>query len=199
MAKLLASLRPDIIATAIVVVHALLVSSMSAEEPRLARRRGTNVQPSPAADRAFKPVDQIRVEINLDRAALPEDRATEIFSPATPASPEAFHRAEWHTSVYAWAPPEFFYRPLYFDDVPLERYGHSVYPRLQPAVSTVKYFGDVLLLPYRMVIDAPHQWVSPLGYDRPGSDAEPVRERGLTLPGAYPRRPVVERPILEGQ
>lgn len=177
----------------------LAVLPAAADEPRIARaRRGANLPPSQIADRAFKPVDQIKVEVFLERPLLPEDSAKSLFAASTPASPEALRRADWKTSVYAWTPPEFFHRPLFYEDVPLERYGHSVHPRLQPAVSTVKFYGDVALLPYRWLVESPRQWVSPLGYERPGDDAYPVRERFL-LPGEQPRRGVVERPILDGQ
>jgi len=199
MAKMPAELRPHSLTMALLVaVHVLFVASASSDEPRVARR-GVYVPPAQIADRVFKPLDRIQVEPQLRRPVLPEDCAATLFSPPIPVSPETLRREKWKTSVYAWTPPEFFHRPLYFDDQPLERHGQTIGPRLQPAVSTVKFFSDVALLPYRMVVDTPHQWVSPLGYERPGTDAPPVRERMLTLPGEYPRRPVIERPILDGQ
>jgi hypothetical protein len=198
MSRLCLEPPKTLIVAAAVVLQLLLVLHVVAQEPRLARRK-TNMQAPPVADEAFKPLDQIQVVPRLDRPVLPEDRATDLFSPPAPASPEALRRADWQTSVYAWTPPEFFHRPLYFDDQPLERYGQSVHPRLQPAVSTGKFFKDVVFLPYYLVIDGHHQWVSPLGWDRPGSYATPIRERFPTLPGSYPRRGVTQRPNLEGQ
>lgn len=169
-----------------------------AQEPRMARRK-TNMPASQIADEAFKPLDQIEVVPRLERPVLPVDQAVDLFAASAPASPEALRRADWQTSVYAWTPPEFFHRPLYFDDQALERYGQSTHPRLQPAISTTKFFKDAVFLPYYLVIDGHRQWVSPLGWERPGSYAAPIRERFPTLPGAYPRRGVTQRPVLEGE
>jgi hypothetical protein len=41
------------------------------------------------------------------------------------------------------------YRPLYFEDKHTERFGYYV-PYAQPLISTGIFYGDVLILPYRM-------------------------------------------------
>lgn len=200
MRKLQAGKRSwAILAAALLGAEMFCTLTGFAQEPRLAARRKSNMPASQIADEAFKPLDQIHVVPRLDRALLPEDRAATLFAPPAEASPEAFRRADWHTSVYAWVPPEFFHRPLYFDDQPLERYGQTSYPRLQPAISTAKYFGDVIFMPYKIVVDGHHQWVSNLGYERPGTYMPPVRERLITPPHTYPRREVLDRPPLPGQ
>ena len=50
----------------------------------------------------------------------------------------------------SWQATEFWHRPLYFDDVPLERYGQMHHPLIQPWLSGVHFFGNVPLLPYKM-------------------------------------------------
>lgn len=61
--------------------------------------------------------------------------------------------------------------PLYFEDMPLERYGHSL-GCLQPLWSTGQFYAQVLLLPYEMGLDPPHKPLYALGYHRPGDCVE---------------------------
>jgi len=63
------------------------------------------------------------------------------------------------------------HKPLYFEEVQLERYGHEWGPVVQPALSTVTFFGNLAFLPYKMGIHPPNECQHPLGYYRPGSCA----------------------------
>jgi len=83
-----------------------------------------------------------------------------------------------HTgSMFHWQASRLGHNPLYFEDVPLERHGHSVHPCLQPALSGARFFGNVPILPYRMGLDHPCEYDYTLGHRRPGSCAEHLRER----------------------
>ncbi|MFM8216567.1 MAG: hypothetical protein ACKN82_18275, partial [Pirellula sp.] len=76
-------------------------------------------------------------------------------------------------------------KPLYFEDVSLERYGHEWGPVVQPVVSTVRFFGDLAVLPYKMGIHPPNECQHPLGYHRPGSCAPwSIRPVPLSMRGA---------------
>jgi hypothetical protein len=76
-------------------------------------------------------------------------------------------------------------KPLYFEDVGLERYGHEWGPVVQPVVSTVRFFGDLAVLPYKMGIHPPNECQHPLGYYRPGSCAPwAIKPVPLSLRGA---------------
>jgi len=76
-------------------------------------------------------------------------------------------------------------KPLYFEDVSLERYGHEWGPVVQPVVSTVRFFGDLAVLPYKMGIHPPNECQHPLGYYRPGSCAPwAIKPVPLSLRGA---------------
>jgi len=57
----------------------------------------------------------------------------------------------------------------YFEDVAVERYGHSWGPFLQPVVSAAHFYGSVVFLPYKMGLTPPCECVYTLGYYRPGS------------------------------
>jgi len=74
-------------------------------------------------------------------------------------------------SAYPWLASDLCYNPLYFEDVALERYGHSYHPLIQPFVSVGKFSGQLAGLPYQMVIDSPRKAMYPLGYYRPGEYA----------------------------
>lgn len=168
----------------------------AAPEVRVAARRRREPPPPQIVERTFKPLDQIQVETQIKRPLLPEDSSGTLFSNPAIASRASLRRDEWETSVYEWKPPEYFHRPIYFQDAPLERYGQSTHPILQPGISTARFFGEVVLFPYTVLVEAPHQWVSPLGYDRPGSYAFPVRQRLFMPPHVQPRVGVPERPPL---
>ena len=73
-------------------------------------------------------------------------------------------------SVYAWKASNIAYNPLYFEDVQLERYGHT-YGCLQPAASLGRFGVQLIGLPYQMALDPPCKCVYPLGYYRPGECA----------------------------
>lgn len=75
---------------------------------------------------------------------------------------------------YHWKASKLHHRPLYFQDVSLERYGQTHV--LQPLVSALKFFGTVPVLPYKMGLDRPRDCEYTLGYARPGSCACPVKE-----------------------
>lgn len=71
-------------------------------------------------------------------------------------------------TVLQWAPTNLWYHPLYFQDVGLERYGHTHKPWVQPFVSSGKFFGQFVGLPYQMVLHPPKSREFALGYYQPG-------------------------------
>lgn len=63
------------------------------------------------------------------------------------------------------------HKPLYFEDVALERYGQQWPCGLQPFVSIAKFGVQGIGLPYQMAIDPVWRDIYPLGYYRPGDNA----------------------------
>ncbi len=63
------------------------------------------------------------------------------------------------------------HKPLYFEDVQLERYGHEVGPVLQPVLSSAHFFANIAVLPYKAGIHPPNECQYALGYYRPGNCA----------------------------
>ena len=84
------------------------------------------------------------------------------------------------------------HKPLYFEEVQLERYGHEVGPVLQPLISSVHFFGNIAVLPYKMGIHPMHECQYALGYYRPG-DCAPYMIPPIpwSIPGAISQARVV--------
>jgi hypothetical protein len=81
------------------------------------------------------------------------------------------HNLPWAPTTFAWKASGVCHKPLYFEDVQLERYGHSAGPLLQPLASAAHFFVLVPALPYSMGLEPPAECIYTLGYYRPGSCA----------------------------
>lgn len=101
-----------------------------------------------------------------------------------------FADRQWDQVCYMWKASALCHKPLYFENVQLERYGHSWGPALQPIVSGVHFFTRIPAIPYMMGIQAPNECVYTLGHYRPGSCAPyliepiPFTWRAAALQGA---------------
>ncbi len=80
------------------------------------------------------------------------------------------------TIDYHWTPRNLAHRTLYFDDLPLERWGQSRPPCKQAFCSTVEFVGDAVAVPFRWPRER-HRLHYTLGWARPGSCAPQVKER----------------------
>lgn len=98
---------------------------------------------------------------------------------------------EWQPVCYTWTAPGTCNKPLYFEEVQLERYGNSLGPIRQPIVSAAHFFATVPLLPYYMGAYPPGECQYTLGYYRPGScnpyylDPFPISVRGGIFEGLF--------------
>ena len=86
-------------------------------------------------------------------------------------SNDPFSPREWRSTTYTWKASALCHKPIYFQDVALERYGHSHGPVCEYFASAAHFFGDVILLPYNMGVKTPSECVYTLGYYRPGNCA----------------------------
>jgi hypothetical protein len=84
---------------------------------------------------------------------------------------EQFQPRQWAQMTYLWKASGLCHKPLYFEQVQMERYGHSWGPVLDPLVCGAHFFGTVPVLPYKMGITTPNECVYTLGCYRPGSCA----------------------------
>ncbi|GIW93756.1 MAG: hypothetical protein KatS3mg110_1797 [Pirellulaceae bacterium] len=74
-------------------------------------------------------------------------------------------------ATFAWKASAVYHKPLYFEEVQLERYGHSARPLIQTALSGAHFVGNIATLPYQMAIHPMWECQYPLGHYRPGNCA----------------------------
>jgi len=77
----------------------------------------------------------------------------------------------WLASSFSYQASAICHKPLYFEEVQVERYGHTAGPVRQPIISGCHFVMNLALLPYRMGINPPTECQYALGYYRPGSCA----------------------------
>ena len=77
----------------------------------------------------------------------------------------------WDPTTFTWKASGLCHQPLYFEDVQLERYGHSHGPYIQPIISGAHFFLTIPTLPYQMAGCPPKECMYTLGYYRPGNCA----------------------------
>lgn len=87
----------------------------------------------------------------------------------------ALHCRSFASSHVSWHASNLCHKPLYFEDIQLERYGHTVGPIRQPVKSAVRFLAQAALLPYQMALHPPNECQYPLGLFRPGNCAPYLR------------------------
>ncbi|MDX1963814.1 MAG: hypothetical protein SFX18_11710 [Pirellulales bacterium] len=97
----------------------------------------------------------------------------------------------WGCITYTWKASALCHKPLYFEQVQAERYGHSWGPVLDPVLQSAHFFGTIPLLPYHMGVDPICECQYALGYYRPGNCAPymiepfPLSLRGAATQGIF--------------
>jgi hypothetical protein len=129
---------------------------------------------------SIRPIEKINTDIRLLEEKKPQPQ--ELSGSSLPYSRAAMNRLDWPELSFWWAPTDFSHWPLYFDDIPLERYGQTTCRLAQPVLSGVHFFGNVALQPYELLVDPLYSRITQLGHYRSGSDAPPVRERLRLVP-----------------
>lgn len=75
------------------------------------------------------------------------------------------------STTFTWTASALCHKPNYFEQIELERYGHTPGPILEAPMSGVKFAADIATLPYKMGINPPNECKYALGYYRPGNCA----------------------------
>lgn len=125
------------------------------------------------------PITSINTDVRAEKGEFPNE---------CPLFAETFQPRHWLPITYTWKASALCHKPLYFEDVALERYGHT-WGVLQPAVSGAHFFAALPLLPYKMGVDHPCDCIYALGYYRPGDCAPyhilpfPISPRGAVYEG----------------
>lgn len=131
-------------------------------------------KPAPDASRPFRPITQLTADAALPQGAWPGEAGTEQAGAQPSTIPEFGDPRLWHGwagTNYNWAATQMRHRPLYFEEVNLERYGYTVSPIVQPGISAAHFFLTIPTIPYKMVAQPPREEIYTLGYYRTGSPA----------------------------
>lgn len=167
--------RIALVATAIAgMVHVASAQDKVAEEPPVpAMVSDVDECAEMTAGVSFKSISEIVVQLHPTAELIPPDCSSQMF-----AGYRSAHDAAPNISLseFHWEPTNFFHYPLYFDDTPLERYGQSLCPPLQPAISGARFFLTFPVIPYKMGVDRTHDCITTLGHHRPGNCAPCTRE-----------------------
>ncbi len=118
-------------------------------------------------------IQEARIDIREEQPIAPKDRSFELASSAPQSDWTQFYAPP---KVFAWAAPNIRYRPLYFEDVALERYGQTCGPHRQPWKSSFHFFNSLVLSPLKVVHDPPFSCDYPLGFCRPGDCVPTTRQ-----------------------
>jgi hypothetical protein len=150
-----------------------------------------------------KPINQIspfrdyQPEDSIDPNNPEGSRLCELSDNGQPCPPRLeltsqSHEARNYSNFnYCWYASNLTHNPLYFEDVTLERYGHSHGDLVQPFVSVGRFSVQLFGLPYQWVMHPPCEEVSPLGYYRPGEAAPklhyqvPLNAEAAAATGAF--------------
>jgi len=81
------------------------------------------------------------------------------------------HSRDWTPLTMTWKASALCHKPLYFEEVQLERYGHTTGPFSQPLFSGGHFILNIATLPYKMGMHPMNECQYSLGYYRPGSCA----------------------------
>jgi hypothetical protein len=146
--------------------------------------------------------------LELTRAPSPTE-ARPIRAIPVPEEFVPLPKRDWAPNRKLWASAATAHYPLYFQDASLERYGHSTeqfvgpigrflsYPLDDPKQSNQRnqltqwifsyglFAGQIVALPYNLVMDPPWECEYDLGYYRPG-DRVPTDIYYLPLTGVGP-------------
>lgn len=107
-------------------------------------------------------------DISLDVREKSENAPEDIAAKLVVSQAGRWSAFQPTTKVFAWAAPDIRYQPLYFQNVPLERYGQTKAPYLETVHSAAHFFTSIALLPYHMHRDNTGSCDYPLGFCRPG-------------------------------
>ena len=88
-----------------------------------------------------------------------------------PLNIQLTYSRDWTPLTFTWKASALCHKPLYFEQIQLERYGHTTGPFTQPFFSGGHFILNIAMLPYKMGINPINECQYSLGYYRPGSCA----------------------------
>lgn len=177
-----------LIGVAVIVAGVSSAVAGSADDPQ---RAGAPIGEELAErfDPGILPLAELSTEVSLPKELdgrgellpMPIDHAKAYFAEPSQDPSWHFDPSFWPEYVGYGPSLNFAYRPLYFEQAGVERYGCSFGYLLQPGVSTLHFYTSAALLPYRMVTQPPLRPVYHDHPDLPGGSLPHMRPRWLPL------------------
>jgi hypothetical protein len=118
----------------------------------------------------FRPMRALGVNIAPQAGVMPPDRAAGWFAEAGEQIQTTGYSRPTMETHFDWTAPAVCYRPLFFEDMNLERHGYQV-KHVQPLFSAAHFFSRLPAVPYLAMSQRYRQCNYTLGHYRPGSDA----------------------------
>lgn len=121
--------------------------------------------------RPYRPVSQLTVDIAPPSGLMPAAQQSEELPLPEPAPlvDDPRRTGGWASHDKQWAATNMYHRPLYFEQINLERYGYTMGECVQPILSGAHFFLVIPALPYKMAVAPQRTCVYTLGHYRPGS------------------------------
>lgn len=149
---------------------------------------------NPAMFAMLPSIHGIAINAPVSPGILPQNHAAGTWG----SKPQEYHAPGFERlanppAIVRWQAPWIGYRPLYFEDVWLERHGYD-HGHLQPLLSSVKFFGTAAFLPYLHGATPHKECTYSLGLGRPG-DCTP---HFFTLPKKSERGFLYQSAVVAG-
>lgn len=125
--------------------------------------------PDPCAALQVRPFSEFGINVALPSGTAPENHASRCWDSINASAGPLAGARGWGATTFAWNATCLCHRPLYFEEINLERYGYGCGECLQPAASAAHFFATIPTLPYCMATDCPSECVYTLGHYRPGN------------------------------
>ena len=115
-------------------------------------------------------------EMDWESVVSPAPRETPVEEPHYPPATRDPIYGKVEQTTYTWAPRVLAHRTLYFEDMPLERYGQSAGDCLQPIKSGIRFLADAVTIPLQMIHEKPCDLHYVLPLDRPGVCSQKTKQ-----------------------
>ena len=144
-----------------------IIAELEPEEPR---------QVAPETIDAINPMRHPMATLSIDVRDFHDEKPADESLKFTDQSIENWSTFAPQPATFAWAAPNIRYQPLYFENVPLERYGQTRSCLAEVAYGGIHFYRSLTLLPYHAAFDHPRSCDYPLGFCRPGNPTNKVRQ-----------------------
>jgi hypothetical protein len=175
----------------ICLIHAILFLAADCLGQPSVRSTPVQVNSSGQLPKVLSVASMLNPDASVERflSRTPTESAYEKTSYITESRTRTNHEeAQWNDSTARWIPPDFYTRPLYFEQPRFERYESSSPEWTSPVVSYAKFLASIPVLPYQTGAHRPRDRIYTVGHNPYGTRAPSrswgqLSKRGMILQG----------------